>query len=230
MKRQLTAAIACLSLAASPAMAANGNILITFDQAGALCQQTVGCGGFATAYVYALLQGASGSGITGAEYRIDVGNDGNADPGWLFSETFDPSATTIGAGAITPVDPASRGINVAWGTCQTGDGTKVLLETIQILNMGCSTDELRLKVVKHSSASNQFFQCPLFTLCDDPFYTKVCLGSNVTVCRNPEPPFPNNAACSTSGEAFLNPGPSRNCTVGVSAKTWSQVKNLYTAN
>jgi hypothetical protein len=222
--------MACLSLAAAPAMAANGNILITFDQAGALCQQTLGMGGMTTAYVYALLQGASGSGITGAEYRIDVGDDGNADAGWLFSESFDPAATTIGSGAITPADPALRGINVAWGTCQTGDGTKVLLETIQIFNAGGSTAELRLKVVKHSTPSNQFFQCPLFTLCDAPFYTKVCLGSNLTTCRNPEPPFPMNATCSSSGEAFLNPGPTRNCTVAVSPATWSQVKNLYTNN
>jgi len=219
-----------LCLAASPALAANGNILITFDQAGALCQQTVPCMGQATAYVYALLQGASGSGITGAEYSIAVGADGTADAGWLFSETFDPAATTIGTGAITPGDPFPRGINVAWGACQTGDGTKVLIETIQILNIGCATQELRLRVVKHSSSSNQFFQCPLFTLCDDPVFTKVCLGSNITTCRNPEPPFPMNATCSSSGEAYLNPGPSRNCTVGVSQATWSQVKSLYTNN
>lgn len=230
MKRQLTAALACLSLAAAPAFAANGNILIAFDQAGALCQQTVGCGGSTTAYVYALLQGASGIGITGAEYRIEVGPNGNADPGWLFSEVFDPSATVIGVGAINPVDPQPRGVNVAWGTCQVGDGSKVLLETIQILNLGCSTDELRLRVAKHSSSANQFFQCPLFTLCDDPVFTKVCLGSNITTCRNPEPPFPNNASCSTSGEAYLNPGPGRNCTVAVAQKTWSTVKSMYGSN
>lgn len=229
MKRQLTVAIACLCLAASPSLAANGNILITFDQAGALCQQSVPCMGVTTAYVYALLQGASGAGITGAEYRITVGDDSNADGGWLFNETFDPSATTIGSGALTPGDPFARGINIAWGQCQTGDGTKVLIETVQIFNGGCDTAELRLRVEKHSTSSNQFFQCPLFTLCDEAF-TKVCLGSNITVCRNPEPPFPNNATCSMSGEAFLNPGPSRNCTVGVSQATWSQVKSLYTSN
>jgi len=231
VKRQLTAVLACLCLAA-PAWAANGNILITFDQAGALCQQAVPCGMIGTIYVYGLLQGSSGSGITGAEYRIEMGLNGNADPGWFFAESFPMGTTTVGTGALSPTDPAPRGINVAWPSCQTGDGTKVLLETVQVLAQ-CEDPmtplpELRLRAAKHSSSSNQFFQCPLFTLCDDPTFTKVCLGSNLTACRNPEPPFPNNATCSTSGEAWINPAPGRNCTVGVSRVTWSAVKGLYT--
>jgi hypothetical protein len=114
---------------------------------------------------------------------------------------------------------------VSWADCQTGDGSKVLIETVDIFNGGCDANELALKVVKHDVPSNQFYQCPLFVLCDAPTYTKVCLGSNITACRNPEPPFPNNAQCSTSGEAFVNG--SRNCTVAVTPTNWSSVKALY---
>ena len=227
MRRQLLAscALATLVSSASPSFAANGNIGMFFDTAGAICQAAVPCGSPVTMYVYALLQGASGLGLTGAEYKIATGSSA-ADTGWFFTETFDPSATVLGGGALNPADGLQRGVNVAWPTCQVGDGTKVLIETVQIFN-SCSSEELALKAVKHDFASNQFFQCPLFTLCDAPVFTKVCLGSNQALCRNPEPPNPTNATCSTSGEAYLNPISTRNCTVGVQGTTWSSVKNLY---
>lgn len=229
MKKQLvaTCGLALLVLASAPSWAANGNIGLFFDQAGAVCQQAVPCGGQARLYVYALLEGASQFGITGAEYKVQVGPNSNPDPGWLFNETFDPNAATIGSGAFNPVDNSARGINVSWAECQTGDGYKVLIETVDIFNATspCNTDELALKVVKHDTASNQFFQCPLFVLCDAPVYTKVCLGSNIVACRNPEPPNADNAFCSTSGEAFVNG--SRNCTVAVQPTSWSAMKDLY---
>jgi len=227
VRRQLLASCALATLVGltSPSFAANGNIALFFDTSGALCQAEVPCGTPVTMYVYALLQGASGIGLTGAEYKIQTGSSA-PDPGWFFSESFDPAATVVGTGALNPNDALPRGVNVAWPACQVGDGTKVLIETVQIFN-SCSTAELALKVVKHDNASNQFFQCPLFTLCDEPVFTKVCLGSNQALCRNPEPPNANNATCSSSGEAYLNPGPSRNCTVGVQEATWSSVKNLY---
>jgi hypothetical protein len=187
-------------------------------------------------WVWGLLQGASSGGITGAEYKIQVGVDDNADdPGLLFVETFVPGAFVIGSGALTPPDNASRGVNVAWPACVPGDGSKVLIETVQILNLGNPfPSETRLRVVKHDQPANAFFQCPLFVLCDAPVYTKVCLGSNLTLCRNPEPPFPNNATCSTSGEAWLNPSPARfcssgftPCTIAVEPQSWSRVKSLY---
>lgn len=223
MKRHLTAAVALASLClAGPALAANGNIGIYFDSDAALCQGTIPCGQPGTIYVYGLLQGSSGSGITGAEYLVTA-NAASMWTNYLFSETFDPSATVIGSA----FGGAATGVNVVWGSCQVGDGTKILLETVQVFNIGCSPTEYRMTVTKKTSASNQFFQCPLFTLCDDPVFTKVCLGSNLTLCRNPEPPFPTNATCSTSGVAYLNPGPGRSCTVAVANKTWSTMKDLY---
>jgi hypothetical protein len=92
-------------------------------------------------------------------------------------------------------------------------------------NVSCDNSEIALKVIKHSTPSNQFFQCPLLTLCDDPAFTKVCVGNSFTLCKNPEPPFPVNATCSTSGQAFING--SRNCSVGVQESNWSAVKSLF---
>ena len=232
MRKHLSAAVALASLClvASPTLAANGNIGLFFDSSASICAQNDSCGRAATIYVFALLQGASGTGITGAEYQVTCGLNGNPD-GFLFNEVFDPIATTLGTGAFNPIDAGARGINLVYPACQTGDGTKVLLETVTAFNLGCLPGETRLRVEKHTTASNQFFQCPLFTLCDAPVFTKVCLGSNLRLCQNPEPPRPNNATCSTSGEAFLNPGPTRaNCSVGVASTTWSHVKSLYGSN
>jgi hypothetical protein len=99
--------------------------------------------------------------------------------------------------------------------------------TVDVFNAGCVANEFKFLITKKLSPSNQFYQCPLFTLCDDPVFTKVCLGSNLRTCQNPEPPFPMNATCSTSGEFYLNPGPTRNCTVAVQQSTWSTMKEMY---
>jgi hypothetical protein len=229
-------------LAASPVWAANGNIGIFFDQGAALCQATVPCGTTARIYVYALLEGASYIGITGAEYKVQTGPDANPDnPGWFWNvEVFNPTATVIGQ-AFTPTDnfpvppPLNqRGVNVAWASCQIGDGFKILLQTIDVVNTDCNnTEELRLSVVKHDNPSNPFFVCPLFVLCDGPTYTKVCLGSDVRgpnavpPCRNLNPPFANDAFCSTSGQGFLNPISTDRCRIGVANTSWQGVKQLY---
>lgn len=213
---------------------ANGNIGLFFDDRGYSCDMQIPCGCKGRLYVFGLLQGASQTGITGAEYKIRTGRDSNPDPGWVFIETFDPTAVVLGA-AMNPVDPYYHGVNVAWPACQQGDGYKVLIETVELWNVGCA-GELDLLVVKHDQASNEFFQCPYFVLCDAPVYTKVCLGYTTT-CPNPNPPYPDNATCSTSGEAWVNdpyrkcclscPEVPADCTVDVTPETWSAVKGLY---
>ena len=238
MKRQLvvTCALALLAFASSPTWAGNvnGNIGLFWDTDGALCQATIPCNPTADPqlmprlYVYALLHGTSAAGITGCEYSVAIGPNSNLDAFYIMFETFDPTATVVsqgGAGAFNPPDSGARGVNVSWASCQHGDGTKVLIETVDVANVTCDTNELSLKVVKHSTSSNQFFQCPLFTLCDDPAFTKVCVGNALITCSNPEPPFALNATCSTSGQAFMNG--SRNCSVGVQDTNWSAVKSLF---
>jgi len=198
------------------------------------CQMTIPCNCRGRLNVSAVV---GPEGITGAEYRITVGLNSNPDPGWLFVETFNPGALVLGTGSLNPPDNQTRGVNLVWPSCQTPVDGRVLLETVDVYNLGCSTAELRLRVEKRDQPSNQFFQCPLLVLCDDPTFTKVCAGF-VTTCQNPEPPFPNNAMCSTSGQAWINPGPTRfcclscpplqaDCTIDVERPSWSGVKSLY---
>src|SRR5262249_2297381 len=149
--------------------------------------------------------------------------------GWLFVEHFDPAATVLGTNFAIGF---TGGVDIAWPSCQTGVNGHVTLETIDALNIcpsACSFSTI-LGIVQHSHPSNQFFQCPLFVLCDAPVYTTVCIGDHVTACRNPEPPHANNAMCSQGAIGGLNtvlytcynqvtPEPPT-CTVAIDTKSW----------
>lgn len=206
-----------LTLALTSSALANhgGDIGIFFDVDATQCRTSVACNAATRLYVYALPQGASSGGITGVEYKVDIGVNGSSDPGWtFFNEELAANIVSIGS-AFTPPDPTNyfsnpRGINAAWPTCEIGDGYKVLIESVEIINLGCNTSELVLHIAAHDRPSNQAFICPLFTLCDGPVYTKYCLGRG-----------------SSSGFAYVNPSPGRGCTVNVATGTWGQVKEIY---
>jgi hypothetical protein len=235
--RTLSLAIGLSSiLAAQVALASDGDIRILFDPNQ--CSTTIPCGESRTLYVYAELAGATANGITGVEYSIRLGLDGAPESGWTFSEEFAPGAVAVGSGAFDPPDQLAimprfvrgRGINAAWPTCQTGSDGLVLIETVEVTNTGCTQDELQLLVWSHDTPRNGYFLCPLATLCDAPFYTKVCLGSNVTPCPSPEGANGPPAQCSTSGEAVINPvanSLSPCAPTAVEETTWSGVKRLY---
>lgn len=222
MKRQLVVAtsLALLVFATSPSFAVNGDIGIFADQGQAICATDLALQQPLTLYVYAQLKGGSLGGITGVEYRISQ----SAVTDWSITEDLNPANADLVFGTAIGVN---AGLNLAWAQCQTTG--PILLETIEIVDLSGNFAGVSntLRVEAHSNPSNQFFRCPLFVLCDDPVFTKLCLGSNITteVC-----PFPPGAlACfeSTSGEFFINPPQGFDCTVAVSEKTWSQVKSLY---
>jgi len=235
----LVVALVVLIPPATVATTSNGEIGLFFDPQGGECSQVVGCNETVTLYVCAMLQGSSAAGIRGAEYAIRLGADYRKDDGWMFSETWNPSATIVLGSAVFPLDidnPVQdvafrgRGANVAFSTCQTGSGGLVLLQTVSITNVGCNVDEFPLQVISHDNASNPFYQCPLFNLCDDPVFTKVCLGTDLTICRNPRPPYAMNAVCSTSERALVNPAGSvaTDCKLTtVQQSAWSEVKEMY---
>lgn len=230
-------ALAAALPAAVPASASDGRIQLQFGDD--VCQGVIACGDHRRIYVYAQLEGATSNGLTGVEFGLRIGADAGPDPGWEFAETFAPGATVaLGAGAFTPVDHhvfeprvnRKRGANVAWAECQQGERGLVLVETVEIINMGCDEGALRITVIDHDTPGNQFFRCPLATLCDGPAYTKVCLGDEVTSCTNPEAPRGPLALCSTSGTLLINPSanafnPCR--PTAVRAATWSGMKALY---
>jgi hypothetical protein len=208
-------------LLAPPAPAMNGNLLISFnDYLGPTCTTATCQNPVLRFYVCALLMGASESGITGAEYKLQFGS-GGPDTGWMIQETAVPDATVM-IGRALDLSGVSSGVDLAWPTCQTGDGHLVVLEVYDAYYLDCqSARRYDLQVVKHDHASNQYFQCPLLVLCDAPVYTKVCVGT-VRVCQNPEPPFANNAMCSTGQQAWIN-----YCPIAVEPTSWSAVKSIY---
>lgn len=231
------AAFAAVLAGVTAAHASDGRILLRFDDD--VCQGVIACGDHRRIFVYAELDGATQAGLTGVEFGLRIGTDGGPDPGWEFAETFAPGATVaVGAGAFTPVDHhvfeprvnRHRGVNVAWGSCQTGGEGMVLIETVEILNLGCDTGSLPILVTDHDTPGNAFFRCPLATLCDAPLYTKVCLGDDVAPCPNPDRPGGPPAQCSTSGMLLINPAAnvSNPCRpTAVRASTWTHVKDLY---
>jgi len=192
--------------------------------------------------VYAQLSGASASGVTGVEFAAQIGDDNGADAGYFLVEIPNQTATTLLGRAFVPPDPTPRGMNISWNTCQSAGG-RVLISTVIVFpTAGCGPSErppkLTFSGAQHAAPSNIFFRCPLFTLCDGPVFTKVCLGTNIVDCQTQVPPFPIASKCSTSGLFTINPGGSvgvGQCNINknvhppalVRADTWSNVKSLY---
>jgi len=102
-------------------------------------------------------------------------------------------------------------VNIAYADCQTS--SRVQLFTFTVLESAPSTD-VWFEVRQHWNPSNYLYSCPLLTLCDAPTYTAVCVG------------LPD----SVHWRAVINPsnGVSSDCApVGVTASTWTTIKNLY---
>jgi hypothetical protein len=202
-RKSLLAVVVAGALALSvSAQAADGTIGIYLDDAGTQCEgfiiQPVTMGS-----VWMNLAGATAGGITVAEFRIT-----NSDPS-AYTVSFIPDAGVD----VTIGDPLLAGTLVAFGTCQGAGTGRVKLGQLVILE-NANTADVNLTVRQHFTPSNEEYPCPLAVLCDEPFYTKVCLG-------------PLNA---DHWRAWLNPsdGVSGVCEpVGVEQTTWSGVKSLY---
>jgi hypothetical protein len=217
-RRALLGCAGLLVLLAPAAWAGDGGLGLFFDPSGRKCADAIPCSGSGTLYIYAILEGASAQGITGAEYSINIGSDGGPDRGWTFNESFPGDAVAIGR-AFDPPDLSTviqpyyrrRGVNVAFQDCKLGEGHRVLLESVEIANTGCSTEPLPLLSVLKDIPTNPRFGCLLFTLCNAPAYTKLCLGTS-------------------SGGAIINPRPGQSApcpSVAVVARTWSAIKQVY---
>ena len=164
-----------------------------------------------TVHVYARLRGASDAGITGAEFYVR-GWEEIAARGYTLTESFNPAAVfELGAmskpsGLLGNV----RRLNIVFTTCTPDPligGDFVFLGAITALGFGVADIPANtyLSVIAGDPPGDMTFRCPLFTLCDAPFFTIVC---------------------GTGGEFIINPA-ERDCTVAVEEQTWSEVKSLY---
>jgi hypothetical protein len=257
MHRIMTPAVLLAAVgAAAPAWASDGDIAILAELAGTGRTPAVECDFWQMQWnnatrgqgkppfgscqppvlkVYAELRGASAGGITGVEYSVRIGHDGLPDPGYILVEVPTRTATVTVGSAFTPPDANRRGLNIAWGECQKGNDGRLLLATVLVIPTApCGRDvtppALELRVVQHWWPSNRFLRCPLFTLCDAPAYTKVCLGDDLEACDLEVPPFSKFALCSTSRGFAINGkgGPGR-CGKGKLElqASWGGVKALY---
>ena len=171
------AALALVSVSATAAGTANietvrdGTLGVYADAQATQRCATIAPGSFTTLYVVATLGGATGAGITGAEFRIEVSNPN----GWLFQ--FNPPNVPVVIGQamdLTPNDPTDRvGINIAFPVCQTGP--RVALGTLNVFNLSGGPTQLSVK--RRNIPSNPGWACPLFTVCDAPMYSAVCMDA-----------------------------------------------------
>ena len=169
-----------------------GGIAPFGDLGGAWCMIMAPLFQPATAYIL----GVPGSlvGITGAEFRM------TGVPAGLYIVQATPNpAANLALG-----DPLGLGCNIAFVACQSGGTGSILLYTISLLNLSDTTGERTLLVERHTNPSNPNFLCPLFTLCDQPVFTKECVQG---------------------GRGFLNSH--QNCEFAVNRAAWSEVKSLY---
>ena len=114
------------------------------------------------------------------------------------STEFFPSPAAILGTSI------SDGLTVAWHTCQGENATApVLLGRVTLISLN-PVGEHTLAIQGSLTPSNPEFPCPLVNLCDPPAFAKVCVAG---------------------GHAFMNS--SRECTVAVEERSWSEVKGLY---
>lgn len=218
----LLAVSAAVAFAAPPQYPRNGYIGVFGDAAGTNCCITIPVGPPATLYVIAVTGGASASGFTGAEFRIEISPPA---PSAFFVWSATASANVVLGSPIDNSSSASdnTGLNIAFQACQKQAGVAgdhVLLGTITVINL---TGEHELLVKKHNRPSSPDRKAPLFVLCDAPNYTAVPMtllegdpalyGQEPYVFRTPL----NSATCngSTCGFVAVEPG------------SWTRVKELY---
>jgi Subtilase family/FlgD Ig-like domain len=167
----LCLAFGAFSAASALAQTGDGYVGIYSDSLGTQACASVPQNSSATLYVIAKTAGQSATGITGAEFRIEVTNPS----GWYLSYT-PPGTANIAMGnpIDTGPDPnAGGGLNLGFPGCQLPSGGQVKLGTLWVFNAcGGPTD---LLVKRHSRPTNAGFQCALFVKCDEPYYTKLCM-------------------------------------------------------
>lgn len=208
--------------AESPQYPADGYIAVFGDAAGTDCCVDLPPGIATTLHVIAVTGGQSASGLTGAEFRIEVWPP---DLGALLAFTPSPNANvTLG----NPIDNSSApgdgsGLNLAFPTCQKqagAAGDHIELGTLLAYNV---TGEHELRVKKHNHPSSPAMTAPLLVLCDAPVYTLVPLtlldGDAALVGQEPMSfrTLVNSASCSGASCGA----------VSVQDRSWSAMKDLY---
>ncbi len=164
--------VSSLTVAVESASAGDGYVGIYLDPAGTIACTTIPAFTGTTLYVVAKVAGNTASGIVGAEFRVEV----TQPAGWFFS--YNPPSGSTPLGTMVDLFPANdldgSGLNIAFAACQTPSTEGAVgLGTLSVFNAGGSPTSLLVK--RHSRPSNANFPCPLFTVCDGPQFSSVCM-------------------------------------------------------
>jgi hypothetical protein len=153
-----------VALGVLPAAAADGTIGVFFDTSGRECAGTVPTAAYTTLHVVMIPEGATSSGITGAEFRVET------PPGGAFQFRSEAAA----AGVVASLGSAlGGGIIVAFATCQTSSAVPLL--SFQVFGTGTLANDVAVRVAAKLAPSNPSFSCPLAVQCDAPVFSKVCV-------------------------------------------------------
>jgi hypothetical protein len=129
---------------------------------------------------------------------------------YVIVATPNPAATIVLGNPFNQL-----GVNIAFPACQTGTGGRVQLFSFTVIEAtNPAPEDSWLTVRQHYTSSNPNFRCPLVNLCDDPYFTAVCLGARE----------------SDHWRSVVNPsvGTTSDCSpVAVEEATWSAVKGIF---
>lgn len=112
-------------------------------------------------YVVLLTSGATSSGVTGAEFRVDASAAGS----FLFQNEQASPDVVIQLGAAL-----GEGTSMAFSDCQTSGSIYFL--SFQAVSGGSAGEA---PVIIGAKRRDTRFTCPIAVLCDRPTYTTVCV-------------------------------------------------------
>jgi hypothetical protein len=184
-------ALALLGSAAAPAWAGDGLLGLFFDRNASECSGNLGSGQSRTVHVVLATSGATAAGAAGIEFRIDAASAG----GYVLHSAQVPSN-------VVPLgDALGSGLTAAYPSCQYGN---ILWLSLQIQNPGSGRSDVEIGLTHR--VSDTPYECPTAILCDDPYYTAVCVET---------------------GKLLVNPSTARPCGPTRAGAEWSRVKELY---
>jgi hypothetical protein len=182
-----------------------------------------------TLFLVANLAGATADGVSGAEFRIFVTSGG----GYFFSPYEPPPLqasdnglppTIVGTPLDLDASPSNpSGLNIAFVGCHTPTSGRLAFGSMPYFNAGGAPADLIL--TRHTPPSNlDLGDCPLFTLCDAPAYTAVCMTIQTPTLPTGEEPVAFRA---TLNKTCPQPAPNACGFVAVTPTLWSTMKEMY---
>jgi len=127
-------------------------------------------------YVYAVTDGASARGITGAEFRIEVSNA----RGWGITYSAPGGASTVLGNPLDkePNTANNKGVSLTFAECQIPVNNRIPLGALSVVNYSGSPTNFTVK--RHENSKTPLLLCPLFSSCGSPSFSPICMTTSST--------------------------------------------------